>query len=81
MRKEGINIYRKGEEKLEWKGKKKKRTEEKTRESNDNNEEGAVYQINCKECDKIYIGETKFKIGKRKGQHKKYIPVPWLGMY
>ena len=29
--------------------------------------------MNCKECDTIYIGETKFKIGKRMGQHKKYI--------
>ena len=45
--------------------------ENKTRESNDNNEEGAVYQIICKECDKI--GEMKFKIGKRMGQHKKDI--------
>ena len=45
----------------------------KTRRSNDNNEERAVYQINCKDCAKIYIGETKFKIGKRIGQQKKYI--------
>ena len=72
LRREGLNIYRKGGEKLEWKVK-KKRMEKKTRESNDNNEEGAVYQINCQECDKMYIGETKFKIGKRMGQHKKDI--------
>ena len=52
---------------------KEEKMEKKTRESNDNNEEVAVYQINCKECDKIYIGETKFKIGKRMGQHKKDI--------
>ena len=39
------------------------------RENKDNNEEEAVYQIRCKECDKVYTGGTKFKIGKRIGQH------------
>ena len=49
----------------------KEKTEKKTREGNDKKEEGAVYQINSKDCDKVYIGETKFKIEKRIGQHKK----------
>jgi hypothetical protein len=43
LRREKLNIYREGGEKLEWKVKNKIR--QKTRESNDNNE---VYQINCK---------------------------------
>ena len=47
------------------------KTEKKTREGNDKKKEGAVYQINGKDCDKVYIGETKFKIEKRIGQHKK----------
>ena len=50
---------------------KKKKKRKKTREGKDKKEEGAVYQINCKDCDKVYIRETKFKIEKRIGQHKK----------
>ena len=34
-------------------------------------EEGAVYQISCQDCEKIYIGETKFTMRKRIEQHKK----------
>jgi GIY-YIG catalytic domain. len=30
-----------------------------------------VYKVKCKDCDKIYIGETKFKMKKRIDQHKK----------
>ena len=41
------------------------KTEKKTREGNDKKKEGAVYQINGKDCDKVYIGETKFKIEKK----------------
>ena len=34
-------------------------------------DEGVIYQIECKDCQNIYIGETKFKVQKRIGQHKK----------
>ena len=34
-------------------------------------EEGVIYQVNCKDCEKIYIGETKFAMKKRIEQHKK----------
>ena len=30
-----------------------------------------VYKVKCKDCDKIYIGETKFKMMKRTDQRKK----------
>ena len=30
-----------------------------------------MYRVNCKDCEKIYIGETKFKMGNRMKQHKK----------
>ena len=33
-------------------------------------EEGVIYQVNCKDCEKIYIGETKFTMEKRIGQYK-----------
>ena len=56
-----------------WEVKKRRRTEKKKGKSSNNKEEGAVYQINCKDCETIHIGETQFKIGKRIGQHKKDI--------
>ena len=31
---------------------------------------GVVYQIPCKDCDKVYIGETGRKFGVRKSEHK-----------
>ena len=71
LRREGLNIYRKGGEKLEWEVKKKKKTEKKKGISSDNKEEGAVYQIKCKDCEKIKKRETQFKISKRIGQHRK----------
>ena len=30
-----------------------------------------MYQIECKDCEKIYIGDTKFKVQKIVDQHKK----------
>ena len=30
-----------------------------------------MYRVNCKDCEKICIWETKFKMGKRMNQHKK----------
>jgi hypothetical protein len=32
-----------------------------------------VYRVNCKNCNKMYIGETKFKMRKRIKQQKKNI--------
>jgi len=37
----------------------------------DEEEEGVIYRVDCKDCKKIYIGETKFTIEKRIKQHKK----------
>ena len=31
---------------------------------------GVVYQIPCRDCDKVYIGETARKFGTRKAEHK-----------
>ena len=36
-------------------------------------EEGVIYKVNCKDCDKVYIGETNFAIEKRIKQHKKNV--------
>jgi len=55
---------------LEWTVKKKYFTKKRTKER-DRKVEGIVYEINCKDCDKVNIGETKFKLQKRIGQHKK----------
>ena len=43
----------------------------KKKEDKKNKEEGVVYKVNCKNCDKIYTGETKFKMKKRIEEHKK----------
>lgn len=32
---------------------------------------GMVYQVNCGQCDAIYIGETKQRLGVRMSQHKR----------
>ena len=40
---------------------------EKKKNNEKNKEEGVVYRVSCKNCNKIYIGETKFKM-KKKGQ-------------
>ena len=34
-------------------------------------EEGVIYKVNCKDCNKIYNEETKFGMGKRMKQHWK----------
>ena len=34
-------------------------------------EEGVLYKVNCKDCENMYIGETKFRMRKRIEQHKK----------
>ena len=34
-------------------------------------EEGVVYKVECKDCDKIYIGETKFNMKKKDVQFRK----------
>ena len=31
----------------------------------DEEKEGVIYKVNCKDCNKIYIGETKFTIEKK----------------
>ena len=31
---------------------------------------GVVYQLPCKDCDKVYVGETGRKFGVRKAEHK-----------
>ena len=33
-------------------------------------EEGVIYKVNCKNCEKIYIEETKFRMKKGIEQHK-----------
>ena len=33
-------------------------------------EEGVVYKIKCKECEKVYIGETKFNVTTKINIHK-----------
>ena len=66
MRREGIRTFRKGGEKLERRVK-----EGLGRRKEDKEEEGVVYKVKCKDCDKIYIGETTFKMKKRIDQHKK----------
>jgi hypothetical protein len=42
-----------------------KERKKKRREEGKDEEEGVVYRVNYKGCEKIYIGETKFKMGKR----------------
>ena len=32
---------------------------------------GVVYRVPCKNCDKVYIGETGRKLGTRIGEHQK----------
>ena len=69
MRREGIRTFRQGGKKLEYKVKEnieKKKNNEKNKE-----EEGVVYRVSCKNCNKIYIGETKFKMKKWIEEHKK----------
>jgi GIY-YIG catalytic domain. len=46
---------------------------EKKKNNEKNKEEGVVYRVSCKNCNKIYIGETKFKMKKRIEEHKKYV--------
>ena len=85
LRREGFNVFRKGGEKLEWQVKKKRLG--RRSEKNDKNEEGMVYQIKCEDCEKVYIGKTKFKMEKksRSTQKKTYslerYIVQWLNMY
>ena len=50
---------------------KKEKSEKKKREENEKKKEIIIYKIKCKDCEKTYIGETKLKIEKRAGQHKK----------
>jgi GIY-YIG catalytic domain. len=50
----------------------KKRMQKRKQEIEDK-EEGGVYKIECKDCYKIYIGETKFNIEKRIKQHMKEV--------
>ena len=69
MRREGMT-FRKGGEKLERKVK-----EGLGMKKEDKEEEGMVYKVKCKDCEKIYIGERKFKVKKRIGQHKKRCAV------
>ena len=51
------------------------------RKKNDkkNNEEGVVYKVNCKSCEKIYIGETRFEMKKRIEEHKKDVKFRRIG--
>jgi GIY-YIG catalytic domain. len=50
----------------------KKKTIHKRKQEEEDTEQGGVYKVDCKECLKIYIGETKFNIEKRIKQHKMY---------
>ena len=51
------------------------------RKKNDkkNNEEGVVYKVNCKNCEKIYIGETRFEMKKTIEEHKKDVKFRRIG--
>ena len=71
---EGINMFRKGGEKLEQQAKRKGKGKEKNEE---NMEEGVVYQMSSEDCEKIYIAKTKFTIRKRLEQHKKGVKFGW----
>ena len=55
-----------------WTEKKKDFKKKKTKER-DGKDEGVIYKTEFKDCEKIYIGETKFKAQKRIGQRKKYV--------
>ena len=68
LRREGINMFRKGSEKLEQPVKKRRKGKEK---KENNRVEGVVHQVSCKDCEKIFIGETKFTMRKTIEQHKK----------
>ena len=59
LRKDGISIFRKEGEKLQQEAKRRIKKKEKKKKENER-EEGLIYKINCKDCVKIYIGETKF---------------------
>ena len=54
---------------MERKVKERKNTKKEDKKKKE--EEGVVYKIKCRNCDMIYIGETKFKMEKRIQQHKK----------
>ena len=49
----------------------KERTNTKKEDKSKKEEVGVIYKLKCRNCDKIYIGETKFKMEKRILQHKK----------
>ena len=63
IRKEGKRTCRKGGKRLEQKVKERKRRRRDKRI--DEEEEGVIYKVNCMDCSKFYIGETKFGIRKR----------------
>jgi hypothetical protein len=64
MKIEGIRTYKKGSRKILDIVKSKK-----NRKCIDQ-QKGVVYQVPCRECDKVYIGETKKRINDRLKQHK-----------
>ena len=70
LKREVFNIFRKGVDKFKWavKNKDLKMMKSKVKVRKD---EGVIYKIECKNCDKIYIGETKLKVQKILDQHKK----------
>ena len=43
---------------------------QKKEEGETSNQAGVVYRVNCKNCDKFYIGETRRTIEKRMKEHK-----------
>ena len=72
LRSEGIRTFRKGGNKFEYEVKEKMG---KKKNNKKNKEEGVVYKVNCKNCENIYIGETRFKMKKRIEEHKKVVGV------
>jgi hypothetical protein len=65
LRKEGIKTYRKGGKKIIEIVRKKGK-----RKNNNKEWKGVVYKIKCKDCEMMYIGETKKKMEERLKQHK-----------